>query len=499
MRQRPLALSLLSIAACGGLASPRKMASPAYDMSYGTDVATGESYAHIDENQLVSVNDAPRSTFAIDVDTASMSNVRRFLEDGQLPPADAVRIEEMVNYFDYGYPGPAETDGPFAVVTEVASSPFHAGRQVVQIGLQGKRIAEEDLPPVNLTFLIDTSGSMMDMDKLPLLKEGLKLLVDKLGERDRIGIVAYAGSAGVVLEPTTADHKDEILSAIANLEAGGSTAGGEGIVLAYGLARAHRTSHGVDRVILATDGDFNVGVTDEDELVKMIERERDDGIGLTVLGFGTGNLADSRMEKLADHGNGNYGYIDSVGEARKLLVEEAGGTLVTIAQDVKIQVEFDAAQVESYRLLGYENRMLADQDFRDDQKDAGELGAGHTVTAIYEIVPTAAAKPGTIATVRLRWQPPGGGIAQEMAIPAVTDGAAIADASDDLRFATAVAGFGMLLRNSEHKGEATWQNVRALANGAADADPTGRRVQLVNLIDVAAHLAGADAGATVAR
>jgi len=500
---RPSRLSiaaLLAVAACGGLARRplhdryrHGVAAPAsYDVG-------GERYAHIDENQLVAVTDAPRSTFAIDVDTASMSNVRRFLEDGQLPPADAVRIEEMVNYFDYGYPDPAEGAGPFQVVTEVAASPFHPVRQLVSIGLQGRRIAEAQLPPRNLVFLIDTSGSMMDADKLPLMKEGLKLLVERLGEQDRVGIVAYAGSAGVVLEPTTADHKDEILGAIANLEAGGSTAGGEGIVLAYALARAFRAGQGIDRVILATDGDFNVGISDEAELVKLIEREREDGIGLTVLGFGTGNLADSRMEQLADHGNGNYGYIDSVAEARKLLVEEAGGTLVTIAQDVKIQIEFDAAQVESYRLLGYENRLLADEDFRDDHEDAGELGAGHSVTAIYEVVPASAAKPGPIATVRLRWQPPGGGVAQELAIPAIADGAALADASDDLRFASAVAGFGMLLRNSEHLGDATWTSVRALALGAADADATGRRTQLVTLIDTAARLAGLDAGPAMAR
>ncbi|MCA9679360.1 MAG: VWA domain-containing protein, partial [Myxococcales bacterium] len=418
--------------------------------------ASGEGYAHVDENALVAVADAPRSTFAIDVDTASMSNVRRFLEDGQLPPADAVRVEEMINYFDYAYPEPTG-DVPFAVVAEAGPSPFHADRRLIHLGLQGRHIADADLPRRNLIFLIDTSGSMTAADKLPLLKQGMSLMVERLTARDRVGIVAYAGSVGVVLPPTTADHKDEILAAIARLESGGSTNGAGGIQTAYQLAREHFDAGGINRVLLATDGDFNVGVSSQDGLVELIEQERDSGVYLTVLGFGTGNLQDAKMEALADHGNGNYGYIDSAAEARKLLVEQAGGTLVTIAKDVKVQVEFDPAQVASYRLIGYENRVMAAEDFRDDAKDAGELGAGHTVTALYEVEPAAGATAGApLATLRLRYVPPTGGETRELAAPIVDDGATLATTSADFRFAAGVAGFGMLLRGSANLGDATW-------------------------------------------
>jgi Ca-activated chloride channel family protein len=494
MRPHPL-LCLLLLSACGGGSYKRaySVADTAYAAPY--ESAGGESYTPIQENAQVAVADAPRSTFAIDVDTASMSNVRRFLEDGALPPADAVRIEEMVNYFDYAYPDAQQ--GPFAVITEVGPSPFHTGRKLVHIGLQGKRLAAAETPAMNLVFLVDTSGSMADADRLPLLKQGLKLVVDEMGADDRIGIVAYAGSAGVVLEPTS--DRDAILAALQRLESGGSTAGAQGIVAAYDLAHRHFDKRAINRVILATDGDFNVGVTNEEELVKLIEEERRGGVFLTVLGFGTGNLKDSRMEKLADHGNGNYAYIDTLAEARKVLVEEAGGTLVTIAQDVKVQVEFDEEQVAAYRLLGYENRMLAEQDFRNDAKDAGELGAGHSVTAIYEIEPAEHARANAaLATVRLRWQPPGGGEATEMAVEAVDRGLALGKTSDDFRFSAAVAGFGMLLRGSEQRGDATWASVRDLARAAADGDT--RRIQLVSLVEIAARLAGSPlGGATVAR
>ena len=492
---RSPALLLTLLAACGGgkLARPYGGHTSA-QMVAPYDTASGESYAPIAEHEVVAVADAPRSTFAIDVDTASMSNVRRFLEDGALPPRDAVRVEEMINYFDYAYPQPA--DGPFAVVTEVGPSPFHAGRQLVHIGLQGKAIGAAETPPRNLVFLLDTSGSMASPDKLPLLKQGLGLLVERLGPADRVGIVAYAGSAGVVLEPT--GDRDAIINAMDRLDAGGSTAGGDGIVAAYALARRHFDPRAINRVILATDGDFNVGVTDEGELVRLIERERDGGVFLTVLGFGTGNLADSRMEKLADHGNGNYAYIDGLAEARKVLVEEAGGTLVTIAQDVKVQVELDPAEVASYRLIGYENRLLADEDFRDDGKDAGELGAGHSVTALYEVTPAAGARGAApLATVRLRWQPPGGGAATELAIPTAAAAPTLDATSDDFRFAAAVAGFGMLLRDSPARGDATWASIRELARASTAADP--RRAALLPLLDTAARLAGAAPAPAVAR
>ncbi len=500
MRTRSgLAFTLLTLAACGGMGVPkhsgysRVAASPMYD------TASGESYAPIAENGEIAVADAPRSTFAIDVDTASMSNVRRFLEDGSLPPPDAVRIEEMINYFDYAYPDP--TDGrPFAVITEAGPSPFHADRRLVHIGLQGKRMAAEEVPARNLVFLIDTSGSMADPDKLPLVKEGLALLVEQLDADDRVAMVAYAGSVGVVLEPTAGDQKDEIIGALQRLESGGSTNGAGGIQAAYMEARRNYAKGGINRVVLVTDGDFNVGPSSDEELIELIEKERADGIGLTVLGFGTGNTQDSKMEALADHGNGNYAYIDSLAEARKVLVEEAGGTLVTIAQDVKVQVEFDESQVSSYRLVGYENRLMTTEEFRDDSKDAGELGAGHSVTALYEIVPAAGAQVGAqLATVRLRWQPPGGGEATELAAAVIDGGPRLTETSDDFRFSAAVAGFGMLLRDSEHKGTATWLGVRDLARASAEADPSGRRIQLVTLIETAARLSGVDLGPAVAR
>jgi Ca-activated chloride channel family protein len=494
---RTILPALLLLASCAKMGAPGRLESPRMRSMPAEEAYAGESYDAYVDNPVIATAEQTRSTFAIDVDTASMSNVRRFLEDGQLPPEAAVRTEEMINYFDYGYPDPS--DGyPFAVVTEMAPSPFHAGDQIVHVGLQGKRVAEEDRPPVNLVFLIDTSGSMDDPDKLPLVKEGFALLVERLKPDDRVGIVAYAGEAGVVLEPTSGENKDTILAAIAGLGAGGSTAGAGGLQAAYDLARAHFSKKGVNRVILATDGDFNVGITDEGELVKLITDQAKSGIALTVLGFGTGNYQDSRMEKLADHGNGNYAYIDEIAEARKVFVEQGGSTLVTIAQDVKVQVEFDPAQVESFRLIGYENRVMANQGFRNDAKDAGELGAGHNVTALYEITPAKGADAAkAFATVRLRWQPPGGGEATEIAVEAKTGAKKLAGASDDLRFASAVAGFAMLLRGSEHRGDATWVGVRDLALDASGDDT--RRLQLVSLIESAARLSGVDLGPQVAR
>src|SRR5947209_10778167 len=348
--------------------------------------ARGESYAKIDENPFLEAARAPLSTFSIDVDTASYSNTRRFLSEGRLPPKDAVRIEELINYFNYDYPQPSGS-APFSVTAEVADCPWNARHKLVHIGLQGRRVSTEDMPPANLVFLIDVSGSMNEPRKLPLVKSSLRTLAEQLSARDRVAIVVYAGTSGLVLPSTPGDRKGEIIAAIDRLEAGGSTNGGEGIQLPYRVAQDNFIRGGTNRVILSTDGDFNVGVTGDDALVRLIEEKRKSGIFLSVLGVGTGNLNDSMMEKLADRGNGNYAYIDTEEEARKALGEEAAGTLATIAKDVKIQVEFNPRLVAGYRLIGYENRLLAARDFNDDRKDAGEIGAGHTVTALYEIVP----------------------------------------------------------------------------------------------------------------
>jgi len=348
-----------------------------------------EAYDHIEENRFHRVDADPLSTFSVDVDTASYANVRRFLVDGELPPAGAVRTEELINYFRFAYPQPSG-NVPFSITTELAECPWNPKHRLALIGLQGRSLKERDPSPRNLVFLLDVSGSMMPSDKLPLVKAAMRMLTDVLTERDRVAIVVYAGASGLVLPSTAGDQKERIQEALEKLEAGGSTNGAQGIQLAYQVARRNFIRGGVNRVVLATDGDFNVGVTNQSDLVSLIERERESGIFLSVLGVGTGNLKDSTMEKLADKGNGNYAYLDSLHEARKVLVREAGGTLETIAKDVKIQVEFNPRQVAGYRLIGYENRMLNHQDFNDDKKDAGEIGAGHSVTALYEIVPVGA-------------------------------------------------------------------------------------------------------------
>ena len=362
-----------------------------------------ESYARIAENEFRLVSAAPLSTFSIDVDRASYANVRRFIQDGERPPVDAVRIEEMINYFPYDW-GDVSGEQPFAVTTEVWEAPWKRDHRLVRIGLHAESVDIEDLPPSNLVFLLDVSGSMTPADKLPLLKTAFALLVDQLRPQDRVAIVVYAGAAGLVLPSTPGDRHDEILAAIERLRAGGSTAGGEGLALAYETAREHYIEGGNNRIILATDGDFNVGPSSDAEMVRLIEKERESGVFLTVLGFGTGNLKDSKMEQVADHGNGNFHYVDGLLEARKVLVEEMGGTLLTLAKDVKLQIEFNPARVAGYRLIGYENRLLADEDFNDDTKDAGELGAGHTVTALYEVVPAGEPVPrGDVD--ELRYQP----------------------------------------------------------------------------------------------
>lgn len=461
-----------------------------------------EEYGRFEENSFLRATDNPLSTFSIDVDRASYANVRRFITSGQRPPRDAVRIEEMINYFTYDYPEP--TSAPFSVTTELAQCPWNGEHRLLLVGLQGKRIHTEDLPPTNLVFLIDTSGSMMSADKLTLVKQSLRLLVDQLRPADRVAIVAYAGSAGLVLPSTSGSDKASILAAIEELEAGGSTAGGEGIVLAYNVARENFVERGNNRVILATDGDFNVGVTSDGELEQLIEKERGDGIFLTVLGFGTGNLKDSKMELLADKGNGNYAYIDTVDEARKTLVHEMGATLLTIAKDVKIQIEFNPAQVGAYRLIGYENRLLRKEDFNNDKKDAGEMGAGHSVTALYEIIPPGAEVPNApvdplkyqntaandggseLATVKLRYKDPDGDTSKLLTqIVANTTSPAM---SDNIRLAASVAQLGMLLRDSPNKGNASMDSVLELARSVRTKDVGGYRRDFVALVQKAESL-----------
>ena len=467
-----------------------------------------EEYGRIGENPFLETLRNPLSTFSIDVDRASYSNVRRFLAENQRPPRDAVRIEEMVNYFSYDYPDPLAGQ-PFSLTTEIASCPWNEKNRLLLIGLQGQRIDTADLPPGNLVFLIDVSGSMMSADKLPLVKNALHLLVDQLRPQDRVAIVAYAGSAGLVLPSTEGSEKGSIHDAIEQLEAGGSTAGGEGIVLAYKVARESFIEGGNNRVILATDGDFNVGVSSDGELERLIEEKRRSRIFLSVLGFGTGNIKDSKMELLADKGNGNYAYIDTIQEARKVFVRELGATLTTIAKDVKLQIEFNPAKVRAYRLIGYENRLLRDEDFHDDAKDAGEMGAGHSVTALYELVPPDSdqALPAVdplkyqkatvpdagspeLLTLKLRYKEPDAERSRLLTQPVLDSTMPIAAASESFRFAAAVAELGLLLRESPHKGEASYDQVAEMASRALGGDPDGDRAGFLQMVQAASRLEG---------
>jgi Ca-activated chloride channel homolog len=463
----------------------------------------GERYAEISENPFLESSRAPLSTFSIDVDTASYANVRRFLNDGQLPPKDAVRIEELVNYFEYDYPQPSG-DVPFSVNTDVATAPWNAKHKIVQIGLQGKKVSLDNVPPSNLVFLLDVSGSMTS--QLPMLKDSLRILVNQLSAKDRVAIVVYAGASGLVLPST--NNKGEILNALNDLEAGGSTNGGAGIQLAYKVALDNFIQGGNNRVILGTDGDFNVGLSSDNELINLIENKRRSGVFLSVLGFGSGNLNDSMMEKLADKGNGNYAYIDSKDEAKKALGQQVAGTLYTIAKDVKIQVEFNPALIAGYRLIGYENRLLADKDFNDDKKDAGEIGAGHSVTALYEIVPagTAIENPGVdelkyskvervetqfgneMMTVKLRYKEPNANESKLLSVGVLDANKSMEAASENLRFASAVAQFGLILRDSRYKGNASFRNINNLAEGALGGDLRNYRNEFLNLVEKAQRL-----------
>jgi Ca-activated chloride channel homolog len=473
-----------------------------------------EAYARIEDNRFLTASGNPLSTFSIDVDAASYSNVRRFLSQGALPPADAVRLEELVNYFSYTYPDHTGSH-PFAVSTDVGSCPWDRDHRLVRIGLQAKHVATRNLPPSNLVFLIDVSGSMQSEDKLPLVKQAFRALVQELRPEDRVAIVVYAGAAGLVLPSTSGADKATILEAIDRLEAGGSTAGGAGLRLAYDVARENYLPEGNNRLILATDGDFNVGLSSDAEMIRLVETRRGEGTFLTVLGFGTGNLKDTKMEQMADKGNGHYAYIDNFREAHKVFVREFGGTLFTVAKDVKIQVEFNPARVQAYRLLGYENRVLAKEDFADDKKDAGEIGAGHAVTALYEVVPVGAPpvavagdsltyqqvtlrplanRSNDLLTVRLRYKDPTGTKSRLLSAPVLDQGE---QGSSDLRFASAVAAFAMVLRNSEYRGSADYSLVLALARESRGEDEEGYRQEFISMVERARSLSAG--GETVVR
>ncbi len=498
----------------------RGVSSQPIDGFYGFDQPredfNREGYESITENIFLKATDNPLSTFSIDVDAASYSNVRRFLNQGQLPPAGAVRIEEMVNYFKYEYPQPTKEE-PFSINTEISDAPWNKEHKLVLIGLQGKKIPTENLPASNLTFLIDVSGSMQGPERLGLVKASMKMLVDQIREQDKISIVVYAGAAGLVLAPTSGAEKTKIKDAIDKLEAGGSTAGGAGIKLAYKTAKENFAKGGNNRVILCTDGDFNVGASSDDDMVRLIEEERKSGVFLTVLGYGMGNYQDAKMQKLADKGNGNHAYIDGISEAKKVLVNEFGGTLFTIAKDVKLQVEFNPAKVQGYRLIGYENRMLAKEDFNDDKKDAGELGSGHTVTALYEIIPVGvkssflkdvdklkyqknieplskSSNNGEMLTVKFRYKAPDGEVSKLIEHPVQDKQISIAKTSDNFRFAAAVAQFGMLLRNSEFKSNASFLDVINMARKAKGNDDEGYRSEFIRLAESAEMLAKAKPG-----
>ncbi len=489
-------------------------ASPVYPYQNVTDQVTPqfntEGYSTIHENEFLKTTKNPLSTFSIDVDVASYANLRRFLNNGQKPPIDAVRIEEMINYFNYEYPQPKGED-PFSINTEIASCPWNEDHKLVHIGLQGENIPTENLPPSNLVFLIDVSGSMQSANKLPLLKSAFKMLVEKMRDEDRIAMVVYAGAAGLVLPSTPGSEKHKIMQALDRLTAGGSTAGGAGIKLAYEVAKENFREEGNNRIILATDGDFNVGASSNAEMERMIEKKRDEGVYLTVVGFGMGNYKDDKMEILADKGNGNYAYIDNLQEAKKVFVNEFGGTLFTIAKDVKFQIEFNPAKVQAYRLIGYENRKLNDEDFNDDRKDAGELGSGHTVTALYEIIPVGiesefiktvdplkyqkndveevAYDTRELMTLKLRYKKPDGD-RSKLIIATVLDKNRDWDkTSENFRWSAAVAEFGMLLRESKFSQDASMASVIDLAKGARGKDEEGYRSEFIRLVEASRFLA----------
>ncbi len=475
------------------------------NMDYNT-----ESYKAITENGFKSARANSLSTFSIDVDAASYSNMRRFIQSGQLPPKDAVRVEELINYFGYDYPEPKGND-PISITTEVADAPWNKNHRLVRIGLKAKSVKNENLPASNLVFLIDVSGSMQGPDRLELLKTSMKLLTDQLRSNDKVAIVVYAGAAGLVLPSTNGNQKVKIKESLTNLSAGGSTAGGAGIKLAYETAKSNFIKGGNNRIILATDGDFNVGASSDAEMQTMIESYRNDGVFLSVLGFGQGNLKDSKMETLADKGNGNYAYIDGINEAKKVLINEFGGTLFTVAKDVKLQIEFNPAKVEAYRLVGYENRLLNNEDFKDDKKDAGEMGAGHTVTALYEVIPkgykdefvkevdemkyqkdNAIKASDELLTVKMRYKKPDENNSKELSIALIDKGESIENANKDFQFVAAVAEFGLLIKDSEFKQNAKFDQAIALAKKGKGIDDNGYRAEFIQLVENAKLLTKKD-------
>jgi len=482
----------------------------AYDMDVSIPEFNTEGYATIHENEFLKATKNPLSTFSIDVDVASYANLRRFLNNGQKPPVDAVRIEEMMNYFNYEYAQP-EGEDPFSINTELASCPWNEDHKLVHIGLQGEKIPTDNLPPSNLVFLIDVSGSMQDVNKLPLLKSAFKMLVEEMREEDRVAIAVYAGAAGLVLPSTPGSQKSKIINALDRLEAGGSTAGGAGIKLAYEVAKENFREGGNNRIILATDGDFNVGASSNAEMERLIEKKRDEGVFLTVVGFGMGNYKDDKMEILADKGNGNYAYIDNIQEAKKVFVNEFGGTLFTIAKDVKLQIEFNPAKVQAYRLIGYENRRLKNEDFNDDKKDAGELGSGHTVTALYEIIPVGvesefiktvddlkyqkndveeiAYDSRELMTLKLRYKKPDGAKSKLITTTVLDRNKDWELTSDNFRWSAAVAEFGMLLRESQFSQNADIASVIKLAKNARGEDEEGYRREFIRLVESSRFLA----------
>jgi Ca-activated chloride channel family protein len=492
-----------------GIATTFKNKSYSQSPYYNYNANNDENYKRNEENSFLSAKDNPLSTFSIDVDAASYSNVRRFINNGQLPPVDAVRVEEMINYFKYDLNGPTNSD-PVAIHTELSTAPWNPKHRLLRIGLKARTIDMDKLPPSNLVFLLDVSGSMADDNKLPLVKSAMKMLVDQLRPQDRVAIVVYSGQAGLKLSSTPGDKKEKIKDAIDELEAGGSTAGGAGIKLAYRIARENFMKEGNNRIIMATDGDFNVGDSSDGDMEDLITRERSSNVPITIMGVGMGNLKDSKMETLADKGNGNYAYIDNLTEARKTLITEFGGTLFMVAKDVKLQVEFNPAKVQAYRLVGYEDRMLAKEDFNNDKKDAGDMGSGHTVTAFYEIVPAGvkddysqsvdplkyqktkdapAGNSDEMMTIKFRYKQPGSD-QSKMSLVTVTDKPEpFNSTSADFRFASAVAEFGMLLRHSSFKQKSDFDQAISIAKAAKGRDDDGYRSEFVRLAESAKSLA----------